>query len=89
MSRLRARMLAVDTAGNVMGSATINFYAPGTASLVGTENCVIVCILTRVKDGQGRPTTTFELRKRKIRVNVEHGNVMKLIGSATAAYSAQ
>lgn len=58
-------------------------------SLVGKENCVIVCILNRVKDGQGRPTTTFELRKRKIRVNVEHGNVMKLIESATAAYQQQ
>lgn len=58
-------------------------------SLVGTENCVIVCVLTRVKDGQGRPTTTWELRKRKTRVNVEHGNVAALINAATAAFQAQ
>lgn len=58
-------------------------------SLVGTENCVIVCVLNRVKDGQGRPTTTWELRKRKIRVSVEHGNVSALINAATAAFRAQ
>jgi tellurium resistance protein TerZ len=58
-------------------------------SLVGTENCVIVCALTRVKDAQGRPTTTWELRKKRRRVNVEHGNVAALIGAATAAFMAQ
>lgn len=58
-------------------------------SLVGRENCVIVCVLTRVKDGQGRPTTTWELRKRRTRVSVEHGNVSALINAATAAFQAQ
>lgn len=58
-------------------------------SLVGTENCVIVCTLTRVKDAHGRATTTWELRKKKTRVNVEHGNVAALINAATAAFRAQ
>lgn len=57
-------------------------------SLVGRENCVIVCVLDRVKDGQGRPTTTWELRKRKARVNVEHGNVEAFILAAVAAGNA-
>lgn len=57
-------------------------------SLVGRENCVIVCVLDRVKDGQGRPTTTWELRKRKARVNVEHGNVEAFINAAVAAGNA-
>lgn len=57
-------------------------------SLVGRENCVIVCVLDRVIDGQGRPTTTWELRKRKARVNVEHGNVEAFILAAAAAGNA-
>lgn len=57
-------------------------------SLVGRENCVIVCVLDRVIDNSGRPTTTWELRKRKARVNVEHGNVEAFILAAVAAGNA-
>lgn len=57
-------------------------------SLVGKENCVIVCVLDRVIDPQGRPTTSWELRKRKARVSVEHGNVEKFILAAVAAGNA-
>jgi stress response protein SCP2 len=56
-------------------------------SLVGRENCVIVCVLDRVIS-DGRPTTSWELRKRKARVNVEHGNVEAFILAAVAAGNA-
>lgn len=54
-------------------------------SLLGTENSVIVAVLDRVKDSMGRPTTTWEMRKRKVRVNVKHGDLSDLIRKAAAA----
>jgi len=49
-------------------------------SLLGTENCVIIAILDRVGN-----TTTFEMRKKKARVKVEHGNQAALIQAASRA----
>lgn len=49
-------------------------------SLVGTENCVIVAVLNRVGN-----TVQWKLEKRKVRVNVKHGNQMDLIQKAAAA----
>src|SRR5690606_14274899 len=52
-------------------------------SLLGTENCVIVTTLDRVGN-----TTTWEMRKRKIRVNVKHGDLTDLIRKAAAVNNA-
>lgn len=54
-------------------------------SLVGTENSVIVAVLNRVMDASNRPTRHWKLEKRKIRVNVKHGDQMDLIRKAAAA----
>ncbi|MCP9209619.1 TerD family protein [Streptomyces sp. NEAU-Y11] len=54
-------------------------------SLVGTENCVIVAVLNRINDEAGRPTVRWKLEKRKVRVNVRHGDQMDLIRKAAAA----
>jgi stress response protein SCP2 len=49
-------------------------------SLVGTENCVIVAVLDRVGN-----TVNWNLSKRKVRVNVKHGDLTDLIRKAAAA----
>lgn len=54
-------------------------------SLLGRENCVIVAVLDRVKDGDGQATTQWKLRKQKARVSVKHGSVTDLISKAKAA----
>jgi stress response protein SCP2 len=54
-------------------------------SLLGTENCVIVAVLDRVKDDSGRPTTTWQMKKSKTRVNVRHGDIRDLILKAANA----
>lgn len=48
-------------------------------SLVGTENCVLVAVLDRINN-----TTSWELRKKKVRVNVKHGSLTDLIQKADA-----
>lgn len=47
-------------------------------SLLGTQNCCIVAVLTRAAYG-------WEMRKENVKVNVEHGNVQQLIHAAKNA----
>lgn len=54
-------------------------------SLVGTENCVIVATLDRIRDAHDRPILRWEMRKDRDRVTVEHDNLSRLIAAANGA----
>lgn len=57
--------------------------------LVGKENCVIVCVLICVKDGQGCLIIMWELCKWKICVYVEYGNVVVFINVVIVVFMVQ
>lgn len=54
-------------------------------SLVGQENCVIVCVLDRVMTADGRATVRWTLRKSGARVSIGHGDQEALIKAAANA----
>lgn len=54
-------------------------------SLVGKENCVIVAVLDRVMNPDGRATVNWKLRKSGARVSIPHGDQHALIMAAVNA----
>lgn len=79
-------------ASNVLFSVYDGESGPGVTpafcirpSLVGEENCVIVCVLDRVMTPEGRPTVKWKLSKSGARVKVKHGDQQALILAAAAA----
>lgn len=79
-------------ASNVLFSVYDGEGGPGVSpafcirpSLVGEENCVIVCVLERIMTADGRATVRWKLRKSGARVRVKHGDQQALILAAAAA----